>query len=210
MTNETSRPIRVALYARISKDKSTQNTDTQLAELRAFVERKAAEGWFLVEEYVDRCSGKTAERPAFRRLFANASRRQFDLVLFWSLDRFSREGVLETLQHLQRLNAHGLEWWSLQEEYLRSTGVFKDAVLAILAAVAKQERVRISERVHAGLRRARREGKQLGRPRIVVHGGKIEELRAQGFSIRQIASQIGLSHGVVARSVRRLATAPSK
>ena len=210
MTNETSKPIRVALYARISKDQSSQNTENQLADLRAFVERKAAEGWILVEEYVDRCSGKSAERPAFRRLFANASRRQFDLVLFWSLDRFSREGVLETLQHLQRLNAYGVDWWSHREEFLRSIGVFKEVILAVLSAVAKQERIRISERVHAGLRRARREGKQLGRPRVVVHGGRIEELRAQGLSIRSIAKETGASHGTVARFVRRLATAPPK
>jgi hypothetical protein len=63
------------------------------------------------------------------------------MVLFWSLDRFSREGVLETLQHLKALTSHGVEWFSCREEYLRSTGLFRDAVLAILAAIAKQERV---------------------------------------------------------------------
>src|SRR5947209_5700210 len=59
-------------------------------------------------------------------------RKKFDLILFWSLDRFSREGVLETLQHLQRLNSHGVDWFSYKEEYLRSIGIFKEAVLAIL------------------------------------------------------------------------------
>ena len=83
------------------------------------------------------------------------------MVLFWSLDRFSREGVLETLQHLQKLTSNGVEWYSYREEYLRSVGVFKEAVLAILAAIAKQERVRISERVQAGLSRAKAEGKKL-------------------------------------------------
>jgi DNA invertase Pin-like site-specific DNA recombinase len=106
---------------------------------------------------------------------------------------------------LQRLNTYGVEWWSFREEYLRSIGVFKEAVLAILAAVAKQERIRISERVHAGLRRARKEGRQLGRPRVVVQGGRIAELQAQGLTIRQISAELGLSHGTVARSLKRLA-----
>jgi DNA invertase Pin-like site-specific DNA recombinase len=137
-------------------------------------------------------------------MFEDAAMKKVDAVLFWSLDRFSREGTYETLGHLQRLSASGVDWWSYREEYLRSIGPFRDAVLGILACVARQERVRISERVHASLRRARREGRQLG-PRVVVHGGRIEELRQQGLSIRAIAAQTGLSHGVVARAVRRMA-----
>ena len=193
-------------YARISKDKSEQNTENQLEDLRAFVDRKAGDGWILAKEYVDRASGKTAERPAFRQLLDDAANKQFDLVLFWSLDRFTREGVLETLQHLQRLNTYGVDWWSLREEYLRSIGTFKEAVLAILAAIAKHERIRLSQRIHTGLRRARREGKQIGRPRVAVRGGRVAELRAQGWSIRQIVSETGLSHGTVARTLKRLAT----
>jgi DNA invertase Pin-like site-specific DNA recombinase len=134
---ESQKTIRVVLYARISKDKSDQNTENQLEDLRGFVERKAGDGWILEEQYVNRCTGKTAERPEFRKLFENAAWRKFDLVLFWSLDR-CRERVFETPQHLQWLNTYGVEWWSFREEYLRSVGVFKEAVLAILAAMAKQ------------------------------------------------------------------------
>ncbi len=133
--------MRIALYARVSTRDKGQDHENQLRELREFVKRKRGDGWKLAHEYVDRASGKSTDRPAFRRMFEDASRRKFDLVLFWSLDRFSREGVLETLQHLQRLSGHGIEWFSYREEYLRSIGVFKEAVPAILAAVAKQERL---------------------------------------------------------------------
>jgi DNA invertase Pin-like site-specific DNA recombinase len=97
-------------------------------------------------------------------MFQDASQRKFDVLLFWSLDRLSREGVLETLQHLQRLTSHGVAWRSFTEQYLDSTGIFPEAIIGILAAIAKQERVRLAERTRAGLERVRREGKSLGRP----------------------------------------------
>ena len=90
-------------------------------------------------------------------------------ILFWSLDRLSREGVYETLQHLQQLTSYGVNYKSFTEQYLDSCGIFRDAVIGILATVAKQERVRISERVTAGLRRARREGRVGGRPKVIRH-----------------------------------------
>jgi DNA invertase Pin-like site-specific DNA recombinase len=191
--------MRIALYARVSTKDKGQDYENQLRELRDFVARKVGDGWVPAGEYVDKASGKTSERPAFRRLFEDASRRQFDLVLFWSLDRFSREGVLETLQHLQRLSAHGVEWFSYREEYLRSIGVFKEAVLAILAAIAKQERIRLSERVQAGLSRARAQGKVLGRPRAAVRVERVLTLRERGLSVRQIAEQTAVSHMTVQR-----------
>src|SRR5262245_53864036 len=72
-----------------------------------------------------------------------ASRHEFDLALFWSLDRFSREGVLETLQYLRTLTSYGVGWKSFTEQYLDSCGIFRDAVLSILATIAKQERIRL-------------------------------------------------------------------
>ena len=134
----------------------------------------------------------------FNNMLCVAPRAAY-LVLFWSLDRFSREGVLETLQHLQGLSSHGVEWFSYREEYLRSIGVFKEAVLAILACIAKQERVRLSERVQAGLSRARAQGKVLGRPRAAVRPERVRRLRQGGLSIRQIAAETGVSPMTVQR-----------
>src|SRR5262245_11341550 len=102
--------MRIVVYARVSTKDKGQDHENQVRELREFVARKASDGWVLAHEYVDKASGKSSERPAFQKLFEGASRKQFDLVLFWSLDRFSREGVLETLQHLQRLSSQGVQW----------------------------------------------------------------------------------------------------
>ena len=140
-----------ALYARVST-REKQEAATQLQQLRRYAKRQ---GWKVVGEYVDKESGAKAERPQFKRLFADASQGKFDVALFWSLDRFSREGVLKTLQHLQRLTDYGCKWKALTQEYLDSTGPFADAIVAIMAALAQQERQIIRERVKAGLQRAR-------------------------------------------------------
>jgi DNA invertase Pin-like site-specific DNA recombinase len=153
--------MRVCLYGRVST--SRQDNENQLAQLRQFAR---LQGWTIVQEYTDEVTGSTSDRPAFKAMFLAASKREFDVCLFWSLDRLSREGALETLQHLQRLTSYGVAWRSFTEQYLDSTGIFRDAVVSILAVVAKQERVRRSERTKAGLERARARGKMLGRRRI--------------------------------------------
>ena len=120
-------------------------------------------------------------------------------MLFWSLDRFSREGVLTTLQYLQRLTSYGVGWRSFTEQYLDSCGIFRDAVLSILATIAAQERVRISERVLAGLARARRHGRIGGRPRIIANRQRIADMRAAGKTRAEIAAQLGMSTRTVSR-----------
>ena len=154
---------RTAIYARVSTRERGQDTQNQLHQLRGFAARQ---GWLIVSEFVDYESGSTDDREQFQAMFQAASRRQFDILLFWSLDRFSREGVFETLTHLNRLTGYGVHYRSFTEQWFDSCGIFREAVISIMATLAKQERVRISERTRAGLERARREGKTLGRPKV--------------------------------------------
>jgi len=191
---------RVAIYARVSTNKKKddphyQDTQNQLLQLREYCKR---EGWQITDEYIDHESGSKADRLQFKKLFEDAGKRKFDVVLFWALDRFSREGALPSLNYLQQLEHYGVYFCSYTEAYLNNMGAFRDVVVSILATIAKQERIRQSERVKAGLERAKKEGKKLGKPKI--SDTKIEEikkLRGQGVSIRNIANQVNVSHGTV-------------
>ena len=189
--------MKVAIYARVSTRDKGQSTDNQLPDLRHYAE---VHGWTIYKEYAEEESGGTANRTQFQKLFADAHQRKFDLVLFWSLDRFSREGVLPTLQHLNQLESWGVGFKSYTEQYLDSTGIFKDAVISILAVVAKQERVRLSERTKAGLVRTKAKGTVLGRKAVALEIiEQIEQLSRAGKSERAIAEQLGVSKGVVGK-----------
>jgi DNA invertase Pin-like site-specific DNA recombinase len=183
----------VALYARVSTKDKGQDNENQLRQLRDFAGKQ---DWTITAEYVDRATGKRGDRDQFQRMFAAASRREFDILLFWSLDRLSREGTVETLNHLQRLTGYGVNYRSFTEQYLDSTGTFKEAVIGILAAVAKQERVRLSERTIAGLQRAKAQGRIGGRPKVEDNPKLMQKygtLRKQGLSVRKIAAELGIS-----------------
>jgi DNA invertase Pin-like site-specific DNA recombinase len=190
---------RIAIYARVSTKDKGQDPENQLAQLREFAH---AHGWEVVREYVDHVSGKTSDRTQFKRLFADAAKRQFDLVLFWSLDRFSREGALQTLKHLELLASHGVGYKSYSEQYLDSCGIFKDAVLSIIATVAKQERILKSDRTKAGLARARREGRIGGRPRLVLDRDRVLRMDEDGYSQQEIAAEMGCSQISISRILR--------
>lgn len=194
---------KVALYARVSTKDGRQDTENQLIALREYCQKQ---GWEVAREYVDHETGGHSRRPHFQQMFADARERKFDLVLFWSLDRLSREGVSATLNHLERLTAAGVNWRSFTEEYLDSCGLFKDAVLAILAVIAKQERIRRSERASAAIARLRRQGKtdHLGRKPKVI-GAKLEtvrQLHGEGMSLRAIAAKVHVSAMTVQRIVK--------
>jgi DNA invertase Pin-like site-specific DNA recombinase len=121
-------------------------------------------------------------------------------VLFWSLDRFSREGALPTLQHLNLLESYGVGYKSYTEQYLDSTGIFKEAVISILAIVAKQERVRLSERTRAGIERAKSKGMKLGKPALKqAHIEQIRHLKEEGLSNYAIGKALKVSATTVAK-----------
>ena len=196
MASDTVSQFRCALYARVSTKDKGQEVENQLRQLREFAIRS---GWTIVAEYIDHESGKISDREQFQAMFDAASRRQFDVLLFWSLDRLSREGVLPTLQHLERLTTYGIGYRSFTEQYFDSCGIFRDAVIAIIATVARQERIRISERVRAGLVTARNKGKKLGRPRVLASRARIESLRTSGASWRTVAKELGIGEGTARR-----------
>jgi DNA invertase Pin-like site-specific DNA recombinase len=113
---------------------------------------------------------------------------------------------VETLNHLQRLTGYGVHYRSYTEQYLDSTGIFKEAVIGILAAVAKQERVRLSQRTVAGLERARAQGRVGGRPKAEDAPGTLRafrKLKASGLSIRKIAAEMGISPTTVQKLAKR-------
>jgi len=193
--------MRAALYTRVSTKDKGQTTENQIAQLEAFA---LSQGWSIVLRFEDRKSGKNSDRDQFQEMFAAASRREFDVLLFWSLDRLTREGALATLNHLQRLTGYGVGYRSFTEQYLDTCGLFKDAVVSILATIAKQERARLSERVLAGLERARAQGKQLGKKKLKISEKRITELAQQGYGARRIARELGKSEPTIRRRMKAL------
>lgn len=194
MANEKA--MRVALYARVSTKDGRQDTQNQLQQLREFC---AKQKWQIAGEFVDHASGKRSDRPRFQQMLAAASKREFDVLVFWSLDRLTREGALATLRYLEQLTAYGVGYRSFTETYLDSIGPFRDAVVAILGCIARQERQRSSERVLAGLARAKADGRTGGRPKVVVSTTKIRKLAEQGLSAVQIGVKLGCSRMTVSR-----------
>jgi DNA invertase Pin-like site-specific DNA recombinase len=192
--------MKVALYSRVSTKDKGQDVENQQRQLRDFATKQ---GWTISHEFADHTSGKTSDREQFKRMFIAASKREFDVLLFWSLDRLSREGALETLQHLQRLTAYGVAYRSLTEPYLDSLGAFRDAIISILACLARQERVRLSLRTIAGLERARAQGRVGGRPRVGCDRSKVLKLHAEGKSLAAIATQMKVSKTSIHRIVKR-------
>lgn len=196
---EGTEPVRIGIYARVSTDR--QDTDNQLIQLRDFV---AKQRWTIVAEYVDTVSGSgKKERSQFKRMMLEASQRRFDLLLFWKLDRLSREGTRKTLVYLTQLDGWGVSWRSFMEPFFDSCGMMKDVVLAIMATLAEQERISISERTKAGLARARRAGQQLGRRAVRVDVKAARKLQAEGLGLRKVAERLGISVNTLQKALHR-------
>jgi len=171
--------MRVAIYCRVSTEEQT--VDNQLAQLQEFAR---ASGWTVAHTYTETVSGSGKKaRPQFDAMMQAASRKQFDVLLFWSLDRLSREGISKTLGYLDSLKSWGVQWRSYTQAFLDSSNeMVSGIVLAVLAAVAKQERITISERTRAGLARTRAKGTRLGRPVLVVDMDAVRARRGAGES----------------------------
>ncbi len=184
---------RAALYLRVST--LDQHPETQRYDLEQWA---AQRGLAILAVYEDRISGTRASRPGLDRLMTDARRGKFDLLLVWACDRLARS-VTHFLEVLDELNHLGIEFASFREQ-LDTGGPLGRAVVVIISAIAELERNLIVERVKAGLRRARSEGRRLGRPPLAVNRDAILRDRERGLSISQLARQ----HDIAETSVRRL------
>jgi len=193
--------MKAAIYARVST--IGQDASNQLLELRGHTQRL---GYAEVVEYVDYESGTKAERTNFQRMLVDAHQRRFEVLLFWSLDRLTREGALECLKYLHQLAGYGVSFISHKEPHLASMGIWRDAVISILATVANFEAIRRRERVNAGLARARatgtKSGKAIGRPAADV-SDQVLQLVGIGAGPRQVARTLGIGVATASRHIEK-------
>jgi DNA invertase Pin-like site-specific DNA recombinase len=187
---------RAALYMRVSTKGHGQTTETQALALRDYA---AHRGFEIIGEYRDEgISGSKDSRPALDRLLKDARARKFDVVIVARFDRFARS-VSHLLRALEEFSHLGIDFVSLSESIDTSTPMGK-MIFTVLGAVAELERNLIKERVHMGICRARKEGKQLGRPKRIFDKNKAQTM-LQSMSIREVARQLGVSRGVVERAL---------
>ena len=187
----SSRPLRAAVYARVST--YDQEVENQLGELRRFVD---ARGWE-AREYVDEgISGAVEQRPALDELVRDAKRRRFDVLVCWRLDRLGRS-LKHLITLLDDLQALGVAFVSLAEGIDATTPAGK-LQMHILGAISEFERARIAERVQAGLARARKQGKRLGRPATRISAADLQ--RTADLSVRDAARAIGVAPTVLYRA----------
>src|ERR1700687_968318 len=189
--------MRIAIYARVStKD---QSCELQIRDLRAYC---AARGFELVREYVDvGQSGAKDSRPELNILMDDARKRKFDVIVVWRFDRFARS-TKHLLLALEEFRSLGIQFISYQENVDTSTPLGQ-ALFTIVSAVAQLERDLIRERVSAGLRNARANGKKLGRPRRIVNADELLRLKTEGASLRQIAEALRIGCGTVRTRLRQ-------
>jgi DNA invertase Pin-like site-specific DNA recombinase len=183
--------MRIGIYARVStKD---QSCELQVRDLRAYC---MARGFDLVREYVDvGQSGAKDSRPELNKLMDDARKRQFDAIVVWRFDRFARS-TKHLLSALEEFRSLGIQFISYQEN-IDTSSALGQALFTIVSAVAQLERDLIRERVSAGIRNARANGKKLGRPKSRVDRERILQLKTQGQSLRQIAATLGVGYGTV-------------
>lgn len=195
--------MKVGVYARTSTSDRDQNPETQLMPLREFVN---VWGWEVYREYVDQAPATDlAHRTAWRELLEDASKRRFDLALVWRMDRAFRS-VLDAATTLERLRTWGVGLRSYTEPWLDTTSPFGEALYYITVAYAQLERGILRERVKAGMDRAKKQGKKIGRPRVTDRRGFqarsksiLERLSAGDISRRQAAKELDIGYATLKR-----------
>jgi DNA invertase Pin-like site-specific DNA recombinase len=188
---------RVGVYARVSTDKS-QTVENQLRELQAVAARL---DWNIVGVFTDEgISGAKGRerRPAFDRLLKGITRREFDLVAAWSVDRLGRS-LKDLVAFLSEINSRGVDLY-LHQQGLDTSSPMGRAMFGMLSVFAEFERAMIVERVRTGINRARANGKRLGRPPISkATGDAIRVELAAGKGMIKIARSLGVGVGTVSR-----------
>jgi DNA invertase Pin-like site-specific DNA recombinase len=189
---------RAALYMRVST--VDQHPETQLYDLRQMAQQR---GYQIVEEYTDRISGAKAKRPGLDTMMRDARRGNFDVILVWASDRIARsvKHFLEVLDELNRLN---VEFISFREQ-IDTGGPLGRAVVVIIGAIAELERNLIIERVRAGMRRAKLEGRHIGRKPLTLDRDAILRDRQRGQSLSQLAKGHLVSRATIHRVLREQA-----
>ena len=193
---------RAVLYLRVST--LDQHPETQMHDLRALAKHR---GFEIVNEYTDRISGAKAKRPGLDELLGDAKRGRFDVVIVWAFDRLARSvrHLLETLDELNRLN---IEFISFREN-IDTGGPLGRAIVVIVGAIAELERNLIIERVRAGMRRAKLEGRQIGRRPMDCDREAIKRDRERGLSLTEVARAHSVSRAMVSKIMREAKNASS-
>ena len=186
---------RAALYMRVST--VDQHPETQLHDLRGLA---AQRGFEVVNEYTDKISGAKAKRPGLDQLLADARRGKFDVVMVWAFDRMARS-VRHFLEVLDDLNHLEIEFVSFREN-IDTGGPLGRALVVIIGAIAELERNLIIERVRAGMRRAKLEGRRIGREPLNVDRHALLRDRARGMSLTDLAKAYRISRTSVCRVLR--------
>ena len=187
---------RAALYVRVST--FDQHPKTQMLDLR---QMPAQRGYEIVGEYTDTISGAKQKRPGLDRLMADARRGRFDVVLVAAFDRVARstKHFLEVLDELNRLK---IEFVSHREN-VDTGGPLGRAMIVIIGAMAELERNLIIERVKAGMRRAKLDGRRIGRARLDLDRPAVVRDRLSGLSLTTVAKRYGISRALVCRLVNQ-------
>lgn len=199
-------PKRVALYARVSTLDKGQDPETQLRLLREYADRR---GFHIQGEYVDTAPGTTEERGQYRIMLELARKRKLDVALVWRYDRFARStrALVNALKEFQSLRVDFISY----QENIDTTTPTGELIFHAMASLAQFESALISQRVRAGMARAKAQGKHIARPRLAA--AKQEQIRLlhqRGLSINRISKQIEVAYGTVYNYIQKLKDEPAR